>query len=85
MFILHNKSVTLFILIYINDIIVTGSNQDLINAFIKTLGSHFLVKDPGPLQFFLGIKVTCTATSIFLSQSKFIYDLLERVNMHLSK
>lgn len=70
---------------YVYDIIVTRSNQDLINTFIKALSLYFLVEVLGPLHFFLGIEVTRTNASLLLSQYKYIYDLLERSNMYLSK
>lgn len=57
----------------------------LFYQFINFLSSIFLVKNLGPLHYFLGIELIRTSSGLFLSQSKYISDLLKRTNMHLSK
>jgi histone deacetylase 1/2 len=55
---LYNKSgVTIFVLIYVDDIIVTSSSDHAIAALLKDLNAHFAIKDLGALHFFLGIEV----------------------------
>ncbi|KAF5470864.1 hypothetical protein F2P56_011352 [Juglans regia] len=75
----------IYILIYVDDIIVTGSNSSLISQFITSLSQYFPVKDLGILHYFLGIEVTRTPSGLCLSQSKYKTDLLHRTNMHQSK
>lgn len=76
----------LFVLVYVDDIIVTKSNTDLITEFISTLGQHFPVKDLGQLHFFfLGIEVHQNSHCLYLNQAKYIFDLLHRTNMHDAK
>jgi len=49
---------TLFLLIYVNDILVTGSSKTLVQNFIQRISSIFALKDLGPLHYFLGVEVT---------------------------
>lgn len=58
LFTFRNNSDCIFILIYVDDIIVTGSNSTLITDFIASLSVFFPVKDLGVLHYFLGIEVT---------------------------
>ena len=56
---LYNKSdVTVFVLIYVDDIIVTSSSDCAISALLQDLTCEFAIKDLGELHFFLGIEVT---------------------------
>jgi histone deacetylase 1/2 len=79
---LYNKSgVTIFVLIYVDDIIVTSSSDHAIAALLKDLNAHFAIKDLGALHFFLGIEVQRTAHSLLLTQAKYAHDLLAKVGM----
>ena len=68
MFSLHNGSQLTLILVYVDDIIITGTNSDIIDNFITKLHSQFSLKDLGPLSYFLGIQVSFSPSSIHLSQ-----------------
>ena len=74
-----------YIIVYLDDIIITGPNLTQINQFIQSLSSRFLLKDLGPLSYFLGIEVIPHNHGLFLSQSKYIHDILQRANMLDSK
>ena len=50
-------SSTTFILVYVDDIIVTGSSDSEVNILISKLNHAFALKDMGPLHYFLGIEV----------------------------
>ncbi|XP_017191781.2 retrovirus-related Pol polyprotein from transposon RE1 [Malus domestica] len=69
------------LLLYVDDIIITGSSSPLIQQVIHSLTAEFDIKDLGALHYFLGIQVTKTAQGLFLSQSKYIQDLLQKVEM----
>lgn len=85
LFNLQTASTAIYILIFVDDIIVTSTSFSVISDFIVALGLYFLVKDLGPLHYFLGIEVCRTTFGLFLSQSRYISDLLTRTNMHKSK
>ncbi|KAH9793062.1 retrovirus-related pol polyprotein from transposon RE1 [Citrus sinensis] len=71
----------LLVLVYVDDIIVTGSDSEQIQQVITNLQTTFALKDLRELHFFLGIQVTKTDTGLHLSQSKYIADLLNKVKM----
>lgn len=66
----------LLILVYVDDIIITGSNAQLIQQVIDNLESTFAVKDLSELNYFLGIQVTKNQLGLHLSKSKYVVDLL---------
>ena len=71
----------LLVLVYVDDIIVTGSSTCLIQQVISNLQSTFALKDLGELNYFLGIQVVKNSSGLHLSQSKYIVDLLHKVNL----
>ncbi|XP_050147442.1 uncharacterized mitochondrial protein AtMg00810-like [Malus sylvestris] len=73
------------LLLYVDDIIITGSATDGIQQFISALRKEFDIKDLGYLHFFLGIQITKTKAGLFLSQEKYIQDLLKKTEMFDSK
>jgi len=70
LFILHDK--ILFILVYVDHILVTGNDQALMQTFICQLNKIFVVKGMRDLHHFLGIKVYRDETRIYLTQSRYI-------------
>ena len=69
------------ILIYVDDILITGPNSKDLEDFISYFSSVFALKDLGSLSYFLGIEVSYYNGSIFLSQRKYIRDLLEKAEL----
>ncbi|KAL5703600.1 hypothetical protein ACHQM5_022129 [Ranunculus cassubicifolius] len=83
MFVYNHGGQIMVLLLYVDDIVLTGSSSDWLTSFISTLGHEFEIKDLGPLHYFLGIEVTSTSprTGLHLSQTKYVVDLLRRTNM----
>jgi hypothetical protein len=71
----------MFVLVYVDDIIVASSSQDATNALLKNLEENFALKDLGDLHYFLGIEVTKTKEGILLTQHKYANELLKRAGM----
>lgn len=69
---------TLFILIHVDDIIIIGSNPDLVSKVIQHLQSKFALKNLGFLYYFLGIAVLSDESSLHLSQTKYIKSLISK-------
>lgn len=76
---------TIFLLLYVDDIILTGSDSSTLSKLVSRLKSEFAMNDLGPLSFFLGVQASFTFKGLILSQSKYISDLLCRTGMHNSK
>ena len=60
-----------YLLLYVDDIILTASSDKLHQSIISRLSSEFAMKDLGHLSYFLGIAVTRHAGGLFLSQKKY--------------
>ena len=70
---------------YVNDLVITGNNKKIVASIIKQLGDRFSLKDMGLLHFFLGVEVIPTPARLFLSQHKYIRELLSNTNMSSAK
>lgn len=76
------NAVVVYILVYVDDIIITGNNTKLINSLVRLLNFVFSLKDLGDLDYFLGIEVQRQRDgSLILTQSKYISDLLDKTKM----
>jgi hypothetical protein len=85
LFFYSRNEITMFMLIYVDDIIVVSSNNDTITALLQDLQKDFTLKDLGKLHYFLGIEVNQTADGILLSQEKYANDLLRKFGMNNCK
>lgn len=73
---------TIYVLVYMDDIVITGSSVDEINCFVQMLHNQFALKNMGELHYFLGIEVSQSSSgSIHLCQRKYIRELLARSSM----
>lgn len=78
--------ITLYVLVYVDDILLTGSPFKLIHDLITKLHDKFTLKLHGKPQYFLSIKVHHQPNkSMLLIQTKYISDLLSKVNMNFAK
>lgn len=73
------------ILIYVDDLLIIGSDKDLIEEAKKTLHSNFKVKDLGELKYFLGIEVLRSKQGILLNQRKYALELISDVGLSGAK
>jgi hypothetical protein len=72
LFSLHHKFVSIFVLVYVDDIIVTSNTSNAVHALISQLKLEFALKDLGDLSFFLGIQATRDSNGLHLHQGKFV-------------
>eukprot|EP00253_Pinus_taeda_P019690 PITA_19690 len=68
-------------ILYVDDLILTGSDPNLINHVKSKLKKKFEMTDLGHLHYFLGLQVLQSKEGIFLSQSKYACDLLRFFHM----
>ncbi|GJU72852.1 ribonuclease H-like domain-containing protein [Tanacetum coccineum] len=81
LFVFHRGSDIAYLLLYVDDIILTASSSAFLQRIITSLHSEFAMTDLGSLNYFLGISAQRSATGLFLSQSKFAEEILERAHM----
>lgn len=85
LFIYHKLHITIFMLIYVDDIIVASSSQTATDALLKDLRKEFALKDLGDLNYFLGIEVKKVSNGLILSQGKYARDVLGRACLLFAK
>lgn len=72
----------LLVLVYANDIIITGSNSQIVLKVISDMQNTFALQDLRELNYFFCVEVNKTKEGIHLSQSKYIVDLLVKNGMY---
>ena len=85
LFVFHQQSGIIYLLLYVDDIIITGNNSSLLDSFTRKLHSEFATKDLGSLSYFLGLESSPTPDGLFLSQLKYARDILTRAQLLDSK
>ena len=85
LFVYSSDHTIIYLLLYVDDIIVTGNDSTHIHNLITALGQVFEFKDLRPLNYFLGIQITKTSHGLTLTQSKYASDVLHRFHMEHSK
>jgi histone deacetylase 1/2 len=76
---------TMYVLVYVDDIIVASSSSKATEALLKDLEKEFALKDLGELHYFLGIEVKRDADGPVLSQGRYATDVLARSGMDKAK
>lgn len=69
------------LIIYVDDIILTGDIISKMGTLKRSLETEFEVKDLGQMQYFLGMEVAMSKGGISVSQRKYIYNFLKEIGM----
>ncbi|RVX04556.1 Retrovirus-related Pol polyprotein from transposon TNT 1-94 [Vitis vinifera] len=69
------------IIVYVDDIILTGDHEEKIDLLKKLLTKEFEIKDLGNLKYFLGMEIARSKKGIAVSQCKYVLDLLNETGM----
>ncbi|XP_031286731.1 uncharacterized protein LOC116145408 [Pistacia vera] len=75
----------MYLLVYVDDILVTGNDSKIISSLVTDLNSKFALKTLGTVQYFLGFEVKRNDSGLLLPQTKYAHDLLLKVGMADSK
>ncbi|KAM1401398.1 hypothetical protein ACFX1X_028606 [Malus domestica] len=81
LFVKTGTSGKLVVLIYVDDLIITGDNVAEIEALKVSLCQTVAIKDLGKLKYFLGIEMATSSKGLFLHQRKYVLDLLQEAKM----
>ena len=71
----------IYLIVYVDDIVISSSDQDGIRKLKQHLFSHFHTKDLGKLKHFLGLEIAQSKFDAVLSQRKYVLDILEETGM----
>ncbi|XP_021316638.1 uncharacterized protein LOC110435422 [Sorghum bicolor] len=81
LFIYHYGAETVYLLLYVEDIVLTASTESLLRWIIASLQQEFAMKDLGALHHFLGVTVEPHPAGLLLNQRQYTLDILERAGM----
>ena len=72
----NSSSCIILLVVYVDDIVITGSDSTGISSLKSFLHGQFHTNDLGMLRYFLGVEVMRSKHGILLSQRKYVLDLL---------
>lgn len=82
LFVKTNGVHVVILLLYVDDIIITGYSTSLIQSVITTLSEVFDLKNMGILAYFLGLQVIYKLNGdLFISQAKYVKDLIHKAGI----
>lgn len=79
------KGVELRVLIYVDDLLVCCNDSVALAQFKEYLSRCFFMKDLGKLKYFLGIEISPSQDGMFLSQRKYVLDIISEMGLLASK
>ena len=85
LFVLQHGGHLIYLLVYVDDILITGNTTTGIQRILTLLAERFSVKDAEDLNYFLGIEAHRTSSGLHLCQRKYILDLLHKYDMMNAK
>jgi Reverse transcriptase (RNA-dependent DNA polymerase) len=79
----RERAATIFIAVYVDDLVIASKNQSAIDATIHNLNKTFNVRSLGPISRFLSLNIVCKGLrgEIHISQTDYIQRILKRFHM----
>ncbi|CAJ2671832.1 unnamed protein product [Trifolium pratense] len=71
----------LIVSLYVDDLIYTGNDDNLVSEFKNSMKDNFAMTDLGKIRYFLGVEVIQDSRGIFINQQKYATEILTRFNM----
>jgi len=81
LFVLMQGSTIIYVLIYVDDFIITGNNDNRLRHFIGQVCNRFKCRDLGQLSYFLGLEMNVAAGKTTVTQRKYSVDLLTKFGL----
>jgi hypothetical protein len=81
LFVYRRGADTAYLLLYVDDIVLTASSPNLLQHTTTALQQQFAMKDLGPLHHFLDVSIEQRSDGLFLHQRQYAHDILERAGM----
>ena len=85
LFIKNNSGAHIVNLLYVDDMIITGSDEEQIAKLRKELAIHFEMKNLGEAKYFLGLEIEKLMDGYFVSQSRYAKNMLNQYQMNEAK
>ena len=71
----------LIVSVYVDDLLITGSKDALVNKFKNQMRAEFEMSDLGEMHFFLGMEITQSDAGIFICQQKYAKEILKKFQL----
>ena len=85
-YVLNSGGEIVIIAVYVDDIIIAGKTEEIIQQYIKEITEKFDVTDMGTLHHFLGTKITyADSGNIWIGQPMYVREILKKFGMDESK
>ena len=81
LFIYNRDDILFYVLVYVDDLILTGNNNQFLQNVVKSLGDKFSLKELSDLHYFLGVEVIPVKQGLFLSQNQYVHNILHQLKM----
>ena len=85
LFLCRTDKGTIFLLLYVDDMIITGDDLSGIQELKDFLSQPFEMKDLGHINYFLGLEITHFIDGLYITQTKYAFELLSRAGLTDSK
>lgn len=85
LFLFHTTSSITVILVYVDDLLISGNCSSTINSLKTMLASTFHMKDLGDLRYFLGLEIDRDESGIFMCQKKYTLDIIDEFGLSHAK
>ena len=85
LFLRHTDKGIILLLLYVDDMIITGDDLSGIQELKDFLSQQFKMKNLGHLSYFLGLEITHSADGLYITQAKYASDFLSRARLTDSK
>ncbi|XP_071688695.1 uncharacterized mitochondrial protein AtMg00810-like [Rutidosis leptorrhynchoides] len=85
LFVKFTSNACIYLLVYVDDIVITGSSLKDIQDCKTYLSTKFKIKDLGNLEYFLGIELVNNDSGVCLSQRKYILEVISEFGMLTNK
>lgn len=85
LFIYNSAKSSIMLLVYVDDLLISGISDDLIHELKKSLHTSFTIKDLGQEKIFLGLEIDRSPLGICVSRKKYIYDIISDTGMLQAK
>ncbi|GAA0165401.1 transmembrane signal receptor [Lithospermum erythrorhizon] len=80
-FVMSTPDVFLVLIVYVDDILLTGSSEDAMESVKRFLDEQFTIKDLGTAKYFLGLEIAKSQHGMFITQQKYIKDIIQDMKM----
>ena len=81
LFVKNHEEKILIVCIYVDDLVFTGSDERMFAEFKASMKQEFDMADLGKMKFFLGVEIVQNDEGIYLSQRKYMLEILERFGL----